>query len=101
MVLILFSKVLSCFSFDTSYLHIEGVKVEGDAVHDVRSVYAQCLDFLSLYYLQFILDPKHAVMGSALRVPLSRTVRVGSSISVEIAYSTTANGTALQFLEKE
>lgn len=101
MVLVLFSKVLSYFSFDTSYLHIEGVKIEGDAVHDVNSVYAQYLDFLTLCCLQFILDPKHDVMGSALRVPLSRTMSVGSSISIEIAYSTTANGTALQFLEKE
>ncbi|OJA13741.1 hypothetical protein AZE42_01549 [Rhizopogon vesiculosus] len=69
--------------FDTSYLHIEGVKVEGDTIHD------------------FILGPKHEVMGAALHVPLPQTVSVGSTISVEIKYSTTANGTALQFLEKE
>ncbi|KAG1847366.1 peptidase family M1-domain-containing protein [Suillus subluteus] len=69
--------------FDTSYLHIEGVKVDGDAVQDFR------------------LGPKHEVMGSALHVPLPRTLSAGSSILVEITYRTTANGTALQFLAKE
>ncbi|KAG1880216.1 hypothetical protein F4604DRAFT_1751031 [Suillus subluteus] len=61
--------------FDTSYLHIEGVK--------------------------FRLGPKHEVMGSALHVPLPRTLSAGSSILVEITYRTTANGTALQFLAKD
>jgi leukotriene-A4 hydrolase len=69
--------------FDTSYLHIEGVKVDGDAIQDFR------------------LGPKHEVMGSALHVPLPRTLSAGSSILVAITYRTTANGTALQFLEKE
>jgi leukotriene-A4 hydrolase len=100
MVLILFGNILSCLSFDTSYLHIEGVTVEGDAVQDVRSTITQCY-LLNTFYLQFRLGPNHEVMGSALRVPLHRVVNTGSSISVEIVYSTTVNGTALQFLEKE
>ncbi|KAG1838375.1 hypothetical protein DFJ58DRAFT_814207 [Suillus subalutaceus] len=49
--------------FDTSYLHIERVKVDGDAVQDFR------------------LGPKHEVMGSALHVEITyRTTANGTAL---------------------
>ncbi|KAG1767142.1 hypothetical protein EDD22DRAFT_876852 [Suillus occidentalis] len=67
--------------------------ITGSATHD----FIAKVDEVS----EFRLGPKHEVMGSALHVPLPRTLSAGSSTVVEITYRTTANGIALQFLEKE
>jgi hypothetical protein len=40
-------------------------------------------------------------MGSALHIPLPESVKTGSSVSTKITYKTTAECTALQWLDKE
>ncbi len=50
---------------------------------------------------QYELKPKLPVIGSALHIPLPRGLRVGSSVSVKIRYTTTKESTALQWLTKE
>ena len=40
-------------------------------------------------------------MGSALHIPLPKSLKTGSSISTKITYKTTAECTALQWLDKE
>ncbi|KAF7969825.1 hypothetical protein HWV62_25876, partial [Athelia sp. TMB] len=47
------------------------------------------------------LYPKHEVMGSALHIVPPSTIKSGSKIIVKIVYKTTADSTALQWLEKE
>ena len=49
----------------------------------------------------FQLTAKHAVMGSALRIPLPSGLQSGASIVVKVCYNTTELGNALQWLEKE
>ncbi|KAH7908136.1 hypothetical protein BJ138DRAFT_1208110 [Hygrophoropsis aurantiaca] len=68
--------------FDTADLDIEEVKVGEQTV-------------------QYTLKPKHAVMGSALHVPLGQTLASGATIVVSITYATTKYCTALQWLAKE
>lgn len=46
------ARFLSCISLDTSYLHVEGVKVDGDAVPNVRSALLTCFSELSLSIVQ-------------------------------------------------
>jgi len=54
-----------------------------------------------LLCIQHELKPKHAVMGSALHIPLPSGLKSGSSVSVKVTYKTTKDCTALQWLEKE
>lgn len=54
-----------------------------------------------LTLIQYIVKPKHPVMGSALHIPLPENLETGSSISTKITYKTTAECTALQWLDKE
>jgi hypothetical protein len=54
-----------------------------------------------LTFTQYDVKPKHPVMGSALHIPLPKSLKTGSSISTKITYKTTAECTALQWLEKE
>ncbi|EDR02480.1 uncharacterized protein LACBIDRAFT_253885 [Laccaria bicolor S238N-H82] len=49
----------------------------------------------------FKVGPKHPVMGSALEVPLPEGLIKDATISVKIAYSTTKDCEALQWLAKE
>lgn len=51
--------------------------------------------------MQFNVKPKHPVMGSALHIPLPKNLKIGSSVSTKITYKTTAESTALQWLDKE
>ena len=51
--------------------------------------------------IQYDIGPKHAVMGSALHIPLPNTPAVGSKLKVTINYKTTEGCTALQWLDKE
>ncbi|KAI0271734.1 hypothetical protein BC834DRAFT_950104 [Gloeopeniophorella convolvens] len=51
--------------------------------------------------VEFTLDPKHKVMGSALHIPFSVAPEVGSSVKVTVFYKTTKGSTALQWLAKE
>ncbi|KAF8293673.1 leukotriene A4 hydrolase N-terminal domain-containing protein [Clavulina sp. PMI_390] len=68
--------------FDSSYLVIDRVTVGEKVVeHD--------------------LGPAHPVLGSPLSVPLPAGLQKGESIRVEIEYSTTKEGTAIGWLEKE
>ncbi|KAH7920495.1 hypothetical protein BV22DRAFT_1114838 [Leucogyrophana mollusca] len=69
-------------SFDTFALKIEAVEVAGHPV-------------------QFSLGSTHVVMGSALHIPLPTPLNSGSKVSVKVAYSTSKNATALQWLQKE
>ena len=50
---------------------------------------------------QYDVKPKHPVMGSALHIPLPKGLKIGSSVSTKITYKTTAECTALQWLDKE
>jgi len=51
--------------------------------------------------LQFVLKPKHEVMGSALHISLPSGLTSGSKIQVEVEYQTSPDSIALQWLEKE
>jgi leukotriene-A4 hydrolase len=68
--------------FDTADLEISEVLVEGHTV-------------------QFTLGARHAVMGSALHVPLAQRIEADSTVKVTISYRTTRGSTALQWLAKE
>lgn len=86
-------------SFDSSYLTINVVKVKGTPTHVSplhhisRSVSSPCT--------QFNLKPPHPVLGSALVVPLGSKLAPGDKAEVTIEYSTTEQGTAIGWLEKE
>jgi len=68
--------------FDTADLYIQNVEVAGkQTAYEVKA--------------------KHPVMGSALHIPLPFGLKSGSSVKVKILYQTTADCTALQWLEKE
>jgi hypothetical protein len=54
-----------------------------------------------LTLMQYNVKPKHPVMGSALHIPLPNSLKTGSSVSTKITYKTTAECTALQWLDKE
>ena len=54
-----------------------------------------------LTFIQYNVKPNHSVMGSALHIPLPKSLKTGSSISTKITYKTTAECTALQWLDKE
>ena len=54
-----------------------------------------------LTLMQYNVKPKHPVMGSALHIPLPKSLKIGSSVSTKITYKTTAESTALQWLDKE
>ncbi|OCB89221.1 hypothetical protein A7U60_g3588 [Sanghuangporus baumii] len=68
--------------FDSGDLDISSVEVEGISV-------------------PFKLNERHPVMGSALYVPFVHPVPKGSKIKVRIAYTTSKDAIALQFLDKE
>ncbi|KAF8809387.1 zincin [Phlegmacium glaucopus] len=68
--------------FDTADLDISAVEVNGTSV-------------------PYNVKPKHPVMGSALHIPLPKDLKAGSSVSTKIAYKTTAECTALQWLDKD
>ncbi|KAL5518474.1 LAP2 [Sanghuangporus vaninii] len=68
--------------FDSGDLDISSVEVEGISV-------------------PFKLNERHPVMGSALHVPFVHPVPKGSKIKVRIAYTTSKDAIALQFLDKE
>ena len=51
--------------------------------------------------MQYDIGPKHAVMGSALRISLGKTLSRGVEVKVAIHYSTSQECTALQWLDKE
>lgn len=51
--------------------------------------------------MQFILNEKHPVMGSALHVPFTRPIEQGTKVSVKITYESSNDAVALQFLDKE
>ena len=51
--------------------------------------------------VQYDVKPKHPVMGSALHIPLPKSLKTGSAVSTKITYKTTAECTALQWLDKE
>ena len=51
--------------------------------------------------MQYDIGPKHAVMGSALRISLGKTLSRGAEVKVAIHYSTSQECTALQWLDKE
>ncbi|CAK5264193.1 unnamed protein product [Mycena citricolor] len=68
--------------FDTSDLEISQVAVNGDSA-------------------TYNLKPKHSVMGSALHVLLPSGLRPGAKIEVSIAYKTSPENTALQWLDPE
>ncbi|KAF7295355.1 Leuk-A4-hydro-C domain-containing protein [Mycena indigotica] len=68
--------------FDTGYLQVTAAKVDGsEAAFDLKA--------------------HHEVMGSALHVTLPKGLKKGTSVKIAIAYSTTKDCTALQWLEKE
>jgi leukotriene-A4 hydrolase len=50
---------------------------------------------------QFELKERHPVMGNALVIPLSPPLAKGAKIAVQINYSTTREGTAIGWLEKD
>jgi len=50
---------------------------------------------------KFTLGARHAVMGSALHVPLGLQIEAGSTVKVTITYRTSKGSTALQWLAKE
>ena len=54
-----------------------------------------------LILFQYDVKSKHPVMGSALHIPLPKNLKTGSSVSTKITYKTTAECTALQWLDKE
>ena len=54
-----------------------------------------------LTLIQYNVKPKHPVMGSALHIPLPKNLKTGSSVITKITYKTTAECTALQWLDKE
>ena len=54
-----------------------------------------------LTLIQYNVKPKHPVMGSALHIPLPKNLKTGSSVFTKITYKTTAECTALQWLDKE
>ncbi|KAF9476002.1 zincin [Pholiota conissans] len=67
--------------FDTWDLDLKSIAVDGVEVsYDVK--------------------PKHAVMGSALHIPLPKPLSAGSSVSIKIDYKTTEGCIALQWLDK-
>ncbi|KDQ55005.1 hypothetical protein JAAARDRAFT_60446 [Jaapia argillacea MUCL 33604] len=68
--------------FDTADLDISEIEVEGKPV-------------------KYDIKPKHAVMGSALHVPLPAGLKIGSKVDVKVKYKTTEDCTALQWLDKE
>ena len=53
------------------------------------------------FVIQYDIKPKHPVMGSALHIPLPKGLKTSSSVSTKITYKTTAECTALQWLDKE
>lgn len=67
---------------DTSALSIDKVEVEGQVV-------------------KYEVGPKHEVMGSALRIPLSVSPKANSQVKATVYYNTTEGCTALQWLDKE
>ncbi|EIW81415.1 leukotriene-A4 hydrolase [Coniophora puteana RWD-64-598 SS2] len=86
--------------FDVLALDVHSVEVNENPTTEAKEpclVLSSQLDALSLQY-----EIKHndKVMGSALHIPLS-VPAVGSVVEVKIAYSTTKDCTALQWLEKE
>ena len=69
-------------SFDTGYLNIQRVLVgDEDAAFELKA--------------------KHPVMGSALHIPLPSDLKEGAPVTVQVFYKTTAECTALQWLNKE
>ncbi|CAL1696869.1 unnamed protein product [Somion occarium] len=67
---------------DTQALDLGKIEVEGQDV-------------------DYTVDPKHPVMGSALHIPLPAGLKSGSKVTATIHYKTTKDCTALQFLAKE
>ncbi|KAI6159444.1 peptidase family M1-domain-containing protein [Pisolithus thermaeus] len=67
---------------DTADLVIDNIHVNG------RSV-------------EFTLGAEHAVMGSALHIPIPCPAGKGTNVKLAIKYETTTGGTALQWLDKE
>ncbi|KAG5642560.1 hypothetical protein DXG03_002547 [Asterophora parasitica] len=67
--------------FDTLYLDLAAVKIEGKSV-------------------PYDLKPHHEVMGSALHIALPAGLKAGQYIDVTVEYKTTKECTALQWLDK-
>lgn len=84
-------------SFDTSDLDISAVEVDGTSV----TVSVHEMSDNRLTFMQYNVKPKHPVMGSALYIPLPKCLKIGSSVSAKITYKTTAESTALQWLDRE
>ncbi|EGN92717.1 hypothetical protein SERLA73DRAFT_127308 [Serpula lacrymans var. lacrymans S7.3] len=81
--------------------------VIGSVVHDLilneDTVKELVLDTADLIIesTEYSLGENHAVMGSALHIPLPKNLKAGDLISVKVTYKTTQESTALQWLEKE
>lgn len=86
-------------SLDTSALSIDKVEVEGQIVKVRTVVISFCSSPLNNF--QFEVGPKHEVMGSALRIPLSVSPKANSQVKATVYYNTTEGCTALQWLDKE
>ncbi|KAI0742559.1 metalloprotease [Daedaleopsis nitida] len=50
---------------------------------------------------QFVLGPKHEVMGRSLHITLPSDLKTGDTVKVQVFYYTTEDSIALQWLEKE
>lgn len=87
--------------FDTADLLVESAEVHGKPVTVRLFEIGSCAVINTTVTLQYELKTKHAVMGSALHIPLPSGLKYGSSISVKVTYKTTKDCTALQWLEKE
>ena len=88
-------------SFDTSDLDISAVEVNGTSVTVSTYVCLRKKSNIQLTLIQYNVKPKHPVMGSALHIPLPKSLKTGSSVSTKITYRTTVECTALQWLDKE
>ena len=85
--------------FDTSFLDIRHVKVDAQSatVRPLSRYVGHACDHDSL---QHSLGERHAVMGSSLSIPLPKALLKGQRVAVSVEYSTTAESTALQWLDK-
>lgn len=103
----------TAFTIGTVHLHFdvdfERKLVSGKVTYDLENIANAkevILDtsFLSISqavvngaHVQFTLGDRHGLLGSPLKVPLDKSPK----IKLEISFETTADCTALQFLEKE
>ncbi|KAF8890429.1 peptidase family M1-domain-containing protein [Infundibulicybe gibba] len=70
----------------------------GEVILDTNDLVIHAVELRANRYL---VKPKHAVMGSALHIPLASGLKSGSKVHIKVDYKTTQGSTALQWLAKE